>query len=324
VRASAAFVAARRAVTALSVRRAGLLARRTKRSAPGLRELLHPVAPTRFLHHYWTRRALLARAAHARLPELFDAPELRSLAGLLGCPHRQVQAWFATAGGGHMQLKVSDAQALALYRGGATTVVVDYLEHPQIDHLLQQMHRELGTPQHEVFCSVYVSPPGIGTVMHFDSQDLFFVQIEGKKRWRIAKVAELEYPTRSFVPAVGKLEPDLARVVSSFPKQMPKSSRSLMLDRGSVLYMPKGYWHTSQTVRESIALTLTFPSMSWMDVTLEHLRRRLVQRAAWRAPAIGLLARGKPQLDGLTRLQDLLDALGSEIGSLSVVDLLTS
>ncbi len=223
-----------------------------------------------------------------------------------------------------MQVKVSDAQARALYSGGTATVVVDYLEHPAIDRLLRQMYRELGTPQHEVFCSVYVSPPGIGTVMHFDSQDLFLVQIEGEKRWRIARVAELAYPTRSFVPAVGKLEPDLARIARTFPKQMPKGSRSLTLSRGSVLYLPKGYWHTSETLRESIALTLTFPSMSWMDVTLEHLRRRLLQREAWRAPALGLLARGKAQREGLAHLQSLLDALGGELESLGVVDLLTS
>jgi ribosomal protein L16 Arg81 hydroxylase len=287
-----------------------------RRRGEGLAGLLHPLPPARFLDHHWTRRITVARGAPGRMPQLFGAAALQSLAGLLACPHERAQAWVTTRAGGHVQFKVGAAEAEALFAQGATTIVVDFLRHPVVDELLLQLHRELGTPQHEVFCSAYVSPPGIGTVMHFDSQDIFLVQIKGRKRWRVAPVAELKHPSRSFVPAVGRVEPDLAPVAARLPREMPKTARTVNLSPGAVLYMPKGTWHASQTVEASIALTLTFPSMSWMDLALAHLRRRLVQREEWRAPALGVIARGQAQLDGLARLQELLEALGGELGAL--------
>jgi ribosomal protein L16 Arg81 hydroxylase len=46
---------------------------------PGLRELLHPLTPARFLRQHWTRRARVARSAERRMPALFRAQGLRSL-----------------------------------------------------------------------------------------------------------------------------------------------------------------------------------------------------------------------------------------------------
>jgi 50S ribosomal protein L16 3-hydroxylase len=282
------------------------------------------MSPERFLRTCWTRRSVVGRGAHLRIPELFAAPELQTLDAIFACPHRQVQAWFSTENGAHVQVRVSAAEARSLYARGATTIVVDFLDHPEIARLLSHLYAELGTPQHELYCSAYLSPPGIGTRMHFDSQDNFLVQIRGEKRWKLAPVAEIKYPNRSFVPAVGKLEPELAAVVKKFPDKMPRNATTATLKRGSGLYMPKGYWHASETIRESLALTLSFPSMSFMDIALSHLRRRLVAREEWRAPAVGLTTRGVVQLAALSRLDDLLEGLGAELSSLGAVDFITT
>jgi 50S ribosomal protein L16 3-hydroxylase len=293
----------------------------TKRS-PGLRELLLPVRPAAFIDHYWTKRHVVARGKPERLPALFGAPELQSLERVLDCPHAHVKAWLQDPRGGLSEVALDARQAAGLYEGGRATVIVDGLRHAVVSSLMAQMEVELGTPQPKIGCNVFVSPAGMGTRMHFDEQDVFLVQLHGRKRWKVAPMREAPYPPEGYMGAgVG---PELGLIATRFATKMPKDAKTIVLRPGSVLYLPKGYWHASQTIESSIALTLTFPSSSMLDVVLASLRRRLLQRERWRQTASGVLGHGHCQVESISRMQDLVEALGNELTSLSAIDLLLS
>jgi hypothetical protein len=60
--------------------------------------------------------------------------------------------------------------------------------------------------------------------------------------------------------------------------------QTILLKPGSVLFLPRGYWHGSRTIKESFALTLTFESQCWAGLILEQLRAKLLAKEMWRMP----------------------------------------
>lgn len=292
-----------------------------KRSALG--RLLHGRSPSVFLERYWSHRHLAVKAPVSRMPELFGAPELQSVESVLESEYHGVRGWFTDRKGAARSADLTAASALTLYRTEILTLVVDSLRLPPVERLMQAMRRELATPQTFVGCNVYMSPAGAGTRMHFDEQDIFLVQIRGRKRWRIAPCTQIREPMQPHF-AGAKMHPENALLAPKLPTRMPRVRETVVLEPGSVLYMPAGYWHASETIEDSIALTLTFPSICWLDLMLTRLRHRLVQRERWRARAVGILAPPSPrQRRALEHMQGLLDELAEDLASTNIVDLLS-
>jgi 50S ribosomal protein L16 3-hydroxylase len=290
-----------------------------RRDRPGLRELLKPLPAAVFLDRHWASRHAVVHGRPARLPAVFGAPELASLEAILACPHAYVKAWLSGPGAELIEVPLHDEQALALHRGRQATVVVDAVEVAAVSALMERMKEELETPQPKIGCNVFVSPAGAGTRMHFDEQDVFLVQLRGRKRWRVAPQKEAPCPPHGYM---GKgVHRELSLIAKSFPAAMPKGAKAVILEPGSVLYVPKGHWHTSETLSDSIALTLTFPSTSMLDVVLGGLRRRLLAREEWRRTATGLTGKGQRRRARLAEIRKLVEALGRELSETPVEEL---
>ena len=185
---------------------------------------------------------------------------------------------------------------------------------PGIRALLDDMQAALGTPGLAT-CNAYASPPKAHTVMHFDPQETFFLQMRGKKRWRYAPNAQLPFPSQAsnFYENVHAV----AAVGRTFPKALPEDAQEVVLSPGSVLYMTRGTWHEAESMSHSLALTLTFASKTWCDVLMDALRERLEAQVVWRRPAVGITgdkvaqARAAPELDKrLAELHDEVRAMG--------------
>ena len=100
----------------------------------------------------------------------------------------------------------------------------------------------------------------------FDTTDVFVVQCAGRKHWRIfeqyANMTELPPMESGWEP--GRFEP------TSKP-------RELALDKGDVLYLPRGVMHSAHcTDRESMHLTISLASPTVGDL----LRKALASAAA--------------------------------------------
>jgi len=105
--------------------------------------------------------------------------------------------------------------------------------------------------------NVYLTPPGkAGFPPHFDSTDVFVVQCNGKKRWRIydhyTNMSELPLPNAGWEP-------------ERFNPTSPP--RDFELSRGDVLYLPRGAMHEAFcTDRESMHLTISLASPTFADL----------------------------------------------------------
>jgi bifunctional lysine-specific demethylase and histidyl-hydroxylase NO66 len=157
-----------------------------------------------FARHYWGRKALLSRAAElmaasgepagfADLLSPHDADELLSRRGLRIPFLRIAQEGrvlpsdeFTGSGGAGAEIadQVLDEQVLAHYAQGATLVLqgLHRLWPPLID-FAGRLAAELVVP---VGVNAYLTPSGNrGFATHYDTHDVFVLQVSGRKRWRV-------------------------------------------------------------------------------------------------------------------------------------------
>ena len=252
---------------------------------PALRRLVRG-DPQTFARDIWGRAALLSLRAdlpgELALGDLFDADavdELVSRRGLRTPFLRMAKdgttlgdAAF-TAGGGvgaGIADQVSDDKLLRLFRGGAT-IVLQGLHRiwPPLIEFSQALATDLG---HPVQVNAYVTPPqSRGFDDHYDVHDVFVLQVDGEKRWRVHEPVH-ESPLRdqpwtdhrAAVEAVARTEPVIDAV----------------LRPGDCLYLPRGYLHAATALGQT-STHLTFGVHTW---TRHHLADELV-RAALRALA---------------------------------------
>lgn len=96
-----------------------------------------------------------------------------------------------------------------------------------------------------------------GFAPHYDDVDVFLLQMEGEKEWRLYEPLEqVDY---------------LARHSSEdyIPEQFPTPMKTLVLKAGDVLYMPRGMVHQGRTFPHTHSLHITFSANqmnSWADL----------------------------------------------------------
>ncbi|MCP5197252.1 MAG: cupin-like domain-containing protein [Gammaproteobacteria bacterium] len=142
-----------------------------------------------------------------------------------------------------------------LYRHGHTILIDDiHTQWPAIAELTNELARELG---HGVGANLYLTPKqSQGFGIHYDTHDVFILQIEGHKEWRIYDI-EVSLPLPEMQSKKGNLDPNSI----GEPKQ------KLTLNAGDVLYIPRGHAHAARTTNShSLHLTVGVHVVCWVDL----------------------------------------------------------
>lgn len=220
------------------------------------------VDPARFAADYWGRAPLLSRAEEladpARFTDLFrpaDADELLSQRGLRtpflrAAMNGQVLPSERYTGGGGAGAEIGDQvldeRVLALYADGATLVLqgLHRLWPPLMD-FARELGTDLGQP---VQVNAYLTPAGNqGFATHYDTHDVFVLQVDGHKRWRIH---EPVLPDPLERQPWGGYADEVAAVAEGPPVL------DVVLTPGDALYLPRGWLHSAQA-QQSSSLHLT-------------------------------------------------------------------
>lgn len=100
----------------------------------------------------------------------------------------------------------------------------------------------------------YLSPPNaLGLNEHFDTNDVFILQVEGSKTWQISDPG-IELPV-------------LRHGAQPLGDTHKATRRTITLRAGDVLYLPRGVIHSAQTSDEaSLHLTIGFNPLRWIDL----------------------------------------------------------
>jgi ribosomal protein L16 Arg81 hydroxylase len=143
--------------------------------------------------------------------------------------------------------------------------------------------------------NVYVTPRNAqGFPPHFDSHDVFVLQVEGAKSWRI-------YPSREEMPCGMEDSKPIPR------ERLGAPLRECRLTAGDLLYMPRGYVHEARaTDASSVHVTVGVRSFTWTDLLSEmlvaasqenvELRKALPVGFMNSQEAVGLMADRLPEL----------------------------
>ncbi|MFC4018691.1 cupin domain-containing protein [Micromonospora sp. GCM10011542] len=220
------------------------------------------VEPAKFAAAHWGHTPLLSRAAELPDPpgftDLFspaDADELLSRRGLrtpflrIAKDGQLVPAARWTGGGGagaEIGDQVLDERVLEQYAGGATLVLqgLHRLWPPLVD-FARDLGLALGQP---LQVNAYLTPAGNqGFATHYDTHDVFVLQVDGRKHWRI-------HPPLLPDPLEKQTWGGRADEVSA-TAQGP-AALDVVLAPGDALYLPRGWLHSAQA-QEASSLHLT-------------------------------------------------------------------
>jgi hypothetical protein len=207
-----------------------------------LTALLAPIPAAEFLSRYWLTQYLFCRGASARFDELLSWHVFNNI---LAHHWRETYRFrlarqgrdlnpdsYADTGGRVPRIRANDVTEHL--RRGAT------LSFDAVDEVHVPLTRLAGSFE-AFFCgdtqiNVYAACRALhGLDLHCDSEEIFILQVDGRKRWAL------------YGPSVDHVE---RRELSSSSAPPPGASFDRILQAGDVLYIPKGCYHVAVPLDE--------------------------------------------------------------------------
>lgn len=212
----------------------------------GLEYLINPHTVADFIQDQYGKKAILIPGDEEKFAGLFDWDAVNYLSR------------YSSPSYGSQRL-VMDKQSLPeqefknfshwINRGA--TFVINHLQtkHPPLDEFARVLGGELNTP---ININAYISTESKqGFDNHHDRHDVFIVQTEGVKHWKIFWPT-IEYPLEYM----------------KGPKGEPPDTEPYLecdMSPGDVLYIPRGHWHYALASNSSIHLTVGATARSPID-----------------------------------------------------------
>ncbi len=200
--------------------------------------LLGGLSPTAFMRRYWQKKPLLVRQAWPGVVPPLPRPALFALAGADGVESRLVQRRGTdTADCGSWQVRHGPLPPRALppqSRPGWTLLVQGLDLHVPAAHAMLSCFRFVPAARLDDLMVSWASDQG-GVGPHIDSYDVFLIQVQGRRRWRVAPPASGGEP--AWVEGAPlKLLRDFAPTID------------WVLEPGDMLYVPPNWGHDGTAV----------------------------------------------------------------------------
>ncbi|MFG6431021.1 JmjC domain-containing protein [Roseateles sp. LYH14W] len=184
--------------------------------------MLAGLSPAQFMRKHWQKKPLLVRQAFAGAAPPASLKELAALAA-----RDDVESRLVTAFDGQWKLKHGPIARLPpMSKPGWTLLVQGLDQHLAEARALLDLFRFVPDARlDDLMLSVASDGGGVGP--HFDSYDVFLIQLAGRRRWRIG--AQRDAVLQQGVPL---------KVIANF-----KPEEEFVLEPGDMLYLPPGWAH---------------------------------------------------------------------------------
>ncbi|RJG11527.1 cupin domain-containing protein [Massilia cavernae] len=208
-------------------------------------QLLGDITPAQFLRDYWHKKPLLIRNA---IPGFKPLLKLDALAALAKKNH--VEARLITHFNGQWDMQHGPIEELPARDAGEWTMLVQgvNLYDAAADALLRQFRFVPDARLDDLMISYATDGGGVGP--HFDSYDVFLLQAQGKRRWRIGAQKDL-----SLVEGLP------LKILADF-----KPQEEFVLEPGDMLYLPPHYAHDGIAEGECMTYSIGFRSPSYQEL----------------------------------------------------------
>lgn len=216
--------------------------------------LLGGLSPRQFMRRHWQKRPLLVRQAWPGV----QAPLSRT--ELFGMVQREdVEARLVRQDGERWSLRRGPMSRRALppvARPGWTLLVQGLDRHVASAEALLSRFRFAPAARLDDLMLSWASDGG-GVGPHVDSYDVFLLQVEGRRRWRIAP------------PGDEGLRPGLPlKILANF-----EPSEEWVLEPGDLLYLPPGWQHEGVAVGACMTASIGFRAPERVGLARELLGR---------------------------------------------------
>lgn len=190
---------------------------------------------------FWQRKPLLLRQAIPGFASPISADEVFELAG-----RDDIEARLVSASGGRWSLQRGPFEQLPSRRKRGWTVLVNGIDrHLDAAHDLLRRFRFIPDARlDDLMVSFATDGGGVGP--HVDSYDVFLLQAQGRRRWRLAP------PGDSALVAGAPL-----KILKTFEPQSEWT-----LEPGDMLYVPPGWGHEGTALGECMTLSVGFRAPS--------------------------------------------------------------
>jgi len=228
-------------------------------------KLIAPIDPTVFFEEYWEKKPLVVRR---NKPDYYwDLLTLREFDRVLTTQMLTHPQCFVTNASRPVAPEeytfdtgVIDVARLYQQFADGGTIVFNQLQQfiPPLAELCRSLEREISL---HFQCNIYCTPSKAqGFPTHYDSHDVFVLQIHGTKHWVL-------YNQPIVLPFKGQ----------PFRRdETPKGEPTAQFDLapGDLLYLPRGIMHDAQSNEgETLHITLGVLATTWTDLLLEAVAR---------------------------------------------------
>jgi 50S ribosomal protein L16 3-hydroxylase len=241
-------------------------------------QLLGGITPAEFMSKYWQKKPLLIRGAIAGFKPFLSRDELFAMAeqedvesrliveALTKTPSKPASKPAAKSS------KKANPQSMAKWtmaNGPIYPDVLPALKTPNWTLLVQgvDLHNQAAYELKNQFrfapdarlddLMISFATDGGGVGPHFDSYDVFLLQAQGKRRWKIGKQKDLT------------LQKDVPlKILANFAPE-----QEFVLDAGDMLYLPPMYAHEGVAVGECMTYSIGFRAPAELELARELLQR---------------------------------------------------
>lgn len=251
--------------------------------------------PTAFLRDHWQRRPLLTRVSGDFEPPL-SAEELAGLA-----MEEDVESRLVRGTGNDMRLEHGPFEETAFRGDEPWTLLVQCVDHyvPAVASLRKLVAFLPAWQIDDVMVSYATDGGGVGP--HYDNYDVFLLQGEGQRLWRLGQRCKPGEPQR---------DSSGLKLLADF-----RQEQEFLLNPGDVLYVPPGvaHWGIARGPGMTYSIGFRAPALNellsrWVDASLPLVDPELLYRERLPAGAAGEIS--QQSVAGATaQLQELLATL---------------
>ncbi len=236
--------------------------------------LFAPESSEIFLKEYFNKKHFICHNEdRRRFAELLSFQELDEILGAYGLKFPEIRLAQLDKDVPPVEYttgkdRIDPLKVARLFSAGATVIYRALQHRHQNVQLLCDALAQQSTIQTQA--NIYLTPPNSqGFNVHWDTHDVFVIQVEGSKDWRIYEGGiPIPIKTQKFNSSKFKH----GDVIDEFT-----------LHAGEVLYIPRGIMHAAQSTDQiSLHITLGFLGYSWAELLIDALAEHLDQYPSMR------------------------------------------
>ncbi|WKE67239.1 cupin domain-containing protein [Gallaecimonas kandeliae] len=209
-------------------------------------KLALPGGPQAFLSEYWQKKPCLIKGGIMQFKDPLDANDLAGLA-----MEAEVESRLVVRMGENWDVQHGPFESFPS-SDKDWTLLVQAVDHwfEQSNELMQLFDFMPGWRVDDLMVSFSV--PGGGVGPHLDQYDVFIIQGEGKRRWRVGD----KQPLKTLTP-----HPSLLQV-----EPFKEALIDVEMEPGDILYIPPGFPHEGYAVTAALNYSVGFRAPSGRDL----------------------------------------------------------